>query len=49
MNELDVNLPGVAIILQMRDQISALREQFQETLDLIRDAAVKAERRRSRR
>lgn len=46
IHELEVNLPGAAIIINMREQLNSLRKQFYATLDLIRDAAVVAERRR---
>lgn len=46
VHELDVNLAGAAIIIRMREQMTALRKQFHATLDLIRNAAVVAERRR---
>jgi MerR family transcriptional regulator/heat shock protein HspR len=46
IHELEVNVQGAAIIMNLRDQLYALRKQFYATLDLIRDAAVVAERRR---
>lgn len=49
VHELDVNLAGAAIIVRMREQLEAMQKQFYETLDLIREAATSAERRRTRR
>jgi MerR family transcriptional regulator/heat shock protein HspR len=49
VSDLGVNIAGVSIILRMRDQIDAMQRQFHHALELIREAATMAERRRSRR